>query len=154
MISLWNATLSWNGLKENICYRRFYTWGCQNVSKKVLLTSKSSKSFWRLRIRRRSVVCPPSNEKGLSGIWHCMTLVLDTRFYILIMTLYYKMWQMLLQNATELYHKIHQDFWQKKTPKKHNFITKCNICCEMRPLLQISTVQSSSRYKVCLCSVL
>ena len=69
---------------------------------------------------------------GLRNIQRTMSMLLDTRFHIwLIMTLYYKMRQILLQNATaillqnatEVYYKMRQVFYYK-----------------MRQLLQNSTV--------------
>ena len=43
---------------------------------------------------------PPSNGEGLRDIQYIMSMVLDTRFHIwFIMTVYYKMPKMLLQNA-------------------------------------------------------
>ena len=71
---------------------------------------------------RGSAVRPPPNGEGLRGIQHNMSMVLDTRFYIwFIMTLYYEMRQIslqdatatLLQNATEVYYKMHRVFYYK-----------------------------------------
>ena len=83
---------------------------------------QSSKLLWRLRLRRGSAVPPTSNGEGLRNIQHSMSIVLDMRFYIwFILTIYYKMrqvlWQnataILLQNVTEVYHKMHQVFYYK-----------------------------------------
>ena len=60
---------------------------------------------------------PPSNGEGLRDIHHSMSMVLDTRFYIIV-TLYCKMRQILLQNATavlsqsvtEVYYEMRQFF--------------------------------------------
>ena len=76
---------------------------------------------------------------GLRNIQRTMSMLLDTRFHIwLIMTLYYKMWQILLQNATaillqnatEVYYKMRQVFYYKMW----------QFCYKMRQLLQIATV--------------
>ena len=67
------------------------------------------------------------------------------------MTLYYKMRQILLQNATaillqnstEVYYKMRQVFYCKMRQLLQiaSFITKCDSCYKMRRLLQIATVQ-------------
>ena len=62
---------------------------------------ENSKPFWRLRLGRGSVGRPISNGEGFRGIQHSVSTVLNTRFHIwFIMRLYYKMRQILLQNAT------------------------------------------------------
>ena len=66
-----------------------------------------------------------------------MSMALDTSFHILfIMTLYYKMRQILLQNATAvlLQNAIVITNWD-------NFITKCDSHYTFRRLLQTATVQ-------------
>ena len=77
-------------------------------------------------------------------------MLLDTRFRILlIMALYYKMQQILLenvtaillQNVTEVYNKTRQIFYCKMD----SFITKCDIYYEMRLLLQIATIHSYNK---------
>ena len=69
--------------------------------------SENSKPFWRQRFGRRLVVCPPSNAKRLRDIQHSMSMVIDTRFHIwFIMTI-------LLQDATEVYYKMHQVLYYK-----------------------------------------
>ena len=78
--------------------------------------SENSKLFWRQRFGRRPVVCPPSNAKRLRDIQHSMSMVIHTRFHIwFIMTI-------LLQDATEVYYKMHQVLYYKMRQK---FITKC-----------------------------
>ena len=78
-----------------------------------------------------SVLGPPSNIEVLRDIQRNMSMLLDTRFHIwLIMTLYYKMRQILLQNATEVYYKMCQVFYYKM----RQFYYK------IRRLLQIATV--------------
>ena len=71
---------------------------------------------------------------------HSMGMVLSTGFHILFtMTLYYKMRQILLQNATaillqnatEVYYKMRQGFYYKMR----------QFYCKIRCLLQIPTVQ-------------
>ena len=75
-------------------------------------SSKNPKPFWRLRVGRGSAVHPPSNGEGLRDIWYNMSRILDTRFYIwFIMRLYYKMRQILLQNATEFSYKMRLVFY-------------------------------------------
>ena len=102
-------------------------------------SSENFKPFWRMRFGRRSVVRPPSNGEGFKNIQHIMSLILNTRFYIwFIMTVYYKMRQILLQNATatllqnttEGYYKLSQVFYYKM----RQFYYK------MRQLLQIATI--------------
>ena len=68
--------------------------------------SENSKPFWRQRFGRRLVL----------GAQHSMSMVIDTRFHIwFIMTI-------LLQDATEVYYKMHQVLYYKMRQK---FITKC-----------------------------
>ena len=83
---------------------------------------KNSKPFWKLHFGRGSAVRSPVNDEGLKSIQNSMSMVLDTRFHIsFIMTLYYKMRQILLQNttafllqnATEIYYKMCQIFYYK-----------------------------------------
>ena len=80
---------------------------------------------------------PPSNRKELRDIQHSMSIVLDMRFHIwFIMTLYYKMRQKLLQNATaillqnvtEVYYKIRRFLLQNATVllQKTQVITNCD----------------------------
>ena len=100
-------------------------------------SSQNSNLFWRLCFGRRPVAHPPSNGEGLRDIQHSMSMVLDTRFHIwFIMTLYYKMRQILLQNATaillqnatEVYYKMRQVFYYKMRQLLQNatFITNCD----------------------------
>ena len=66
-------------------------------------SSKNFTPFWRLRFGRGSLVRPPSNGEELRDIQHIMSMVLDTRFDIwLIMTVNYKMRQILVKNATAI----------------------------------------------------
>ena len=66
----------------------------------------------------------PSNGEGLRDIQHSMSIVLDRRFHIwFVMTVYYKMQQILLQNATGVHYKMREVF-----------------CYKMRQLLQIATI--------------
>ena len=63
-------------------------------------SSENSKPLWKLRFERGSIVRPLSNGDGLWDIQHSMSMVLDTGFHIwFVMTVYYKMRQILLQNA-------------------------------------------------------
>ena len=71
---------------------------------------------------RGSVVRPPANGERLQDIQHSISMVLDTVFHILfVMTVYYKIQQILLQNATdillqnatEVCYKMHQAFHYK-----------------------------------------
>ena len=78
-----------------------------------------------LRENQQGVKLPPPLHPprlGLRDIQRSMSMLLHTRFYIwLITTLYYKMQQMLLQNATatllqnatEVYYKMRQIFYYK-----------------------------------------
>ena len=89
---------------------------------------------------RGPVVSPPSDGEGLRDIQHSMRMVLDTRFHIwFIVTLYYKMRQILLENATtillenatEVYYKMRQTFYYKmrqllQTATVHGFIHQHN----------------------------
>ena len=65
------------------------------------------------------------------------------------MTVYYKMWQVLLQNLLQnatVYYKMLQDFLLQNATvitKYDDFITKCDSYNKMRRLLQIATVQSA-----------
>ena len=107
----------------------------------VLLTrpkSKSSKTCWRMCFGRGSAVHAHSSGKELRDIQHSTSMILDRRFYIwFIMTLYFKMREILLQNTTADYYKM-----------RHKFITKCvrffcckmpQFYCRMRQLLQNAT---------------
>ena len=103
---------------------------CKKKKKTVLITSIST--LMTAFQERGSVLRPPSNSEVLRNIQRNMSMLLDTRFHIwLIMTLYFKMRQILLQNATaillqnatEVYYKMRQVFYYK-----------------MRQLLQNSTV--------------
>ena len=85
-------------------------------------SSENSKPFWILRFGRGSVVRPPSNGERLRDIQYSMSMVVDTRFHTwFIMTVYYKMQKIilqnataiLLQNATEVYYKMRQVFYYK-----------------------------------------
>ena len=78
-------------------------------------SSKNVKPFWRLHSVKESVYTLP-----LMDIQHSISLVLTTRFHIwFIMTLYYKMRQILLQNATILL-------------QNPTLITKCNVYYKLR----------------------
>ena len=84
-------------------------------------SSENFKPFSRLHFGSGSVVRPPSNGEELTDIQHSMSVVLNTRFHIwFIVTVYYKMRQILLQNATDIITK-----WDSY------FIAKCD-----RSLLQ------------------
>ena len=90
---------------------------------------------------------------GLRDIQHNMSMVLDTRFHIwFIMTVYYKMRQILLQNAIAiLLHKCDRSLLQNAPgfllqnaaviAKCDDFITKCNSNYKIRRLLQTALVQ-------------
>ena len=79
------------------------------------LACKSSKPFGRLCLGRGSFEHHLSNSKGIRDIQDSMSTALDPGFHIsFIMALYYKMRQMLLQNAaaillqneTKVYYKM------------------------------------------------
>ena len=100
-------------------------------------SGQNSKPFWRLRVGKGSFVHPPSNGEGLRDIQHSISRILDQNFYIgLIMTLYYKTRQILLQiataillqNATKVYYKMRQVFYYKMRQLLQNakFITNCD----------------------------
>ena len=97
---------------------------------------------------------------GLRDIQHNMSMVLDTRFHIwFIMTVYYKMRQILLQNAIAiLLHKCDRSLLQNAPgfllqnatvllqnaaviAKCDDFITKCNSNYKIQRLLQTALVQ-------------
>ena len=70
------------------------------------------------------------NGQRLRSIQHSMSMVLDTRFHIwLIMAVYYKMRQILLQNARSI-------LLQNTT----GLYTKCDSYYKMRRLLQIACI--------------
>ena len=120
---------------------------CQNVSMEVLLTGPiiqvkipSHSGDW---IERGSVERPTSNGEGFRGIQYSMSMVLDTRFHIwFIMTLYYKMRQILLQNATgillqnptKIYYNMRQVFYYKmrRFYYKMRQFTKCDVYYKLR----------------------
>ena len=108
---------------------------CKKKKKTVLITSIST--LMTAFQERGSVLRPPSNSEVLRNIQRNMSMLLDTRFHIwLIMTLYYKMRQILLQNATaillqnatEVYYKMRQVFYYKMRQLLQNstFITNRN----------------------------
>ena len=118
-------------------------------------SSENSKPLWKLRCERGSVLHPPSNGKGLWDIEHSMSTVLDTGFNNwFIMTLYYKIWQMLLQNgttillqnATNVYFLLQNAIVllhnATVTTNDRNVIVKGDIYYKIRSLLQIATVQT------------
>ena len=118
-------------------------------------SSENSKPLWKLRCERGSVLHPPSNGKGLRDIEHSMSTVLDTGFNNwFIMTLYYKIWQMLLQNgttillqnATNVYFLLQNAIVllhnATVTTNDRNVIVKGDIYYKIRSLLQIATVQT------------
>ena len=104
----------------NLSLPKYFQGGFVN---RIQNSSKNLKPFWRLRFGTGSVVHPPSNGESLRDIHHpSMSMVLSMRFHIwFIMTVYYKMWQILLpnataillQNATEVYYKMRQVFYYK-----------------------------------------
>ena len=118
-------------------------------------SSENSKPLWKLRCERGSVLHPPSNGKGLRDIEHSMSTELDTGFNNwFIMTLYYKIWQMLLQNgttillqnATNVYFLLQNAIVllhnATVTTNDRNVIVKGDIYYKIRSLLQIATVQT------------
>ena len=117
-----------------------------NVSNKILRNSAKCQgySFYRFWvIKRKPTVCKSTPTQpprlGLRDIQRSMSLLLDTRFHIwLIMTLYYKMRQILLQNATVILLQIATEVYYKKPQvfcyKMRQFYYK------MRRLLQIAPV--------------
>ena len=118
-------------------------------------SSENPKPLWKLRCERGSVLHPPSNDKGLRDIEHSMSTVLDTGFNNwFIVTLYYKIWQMLLQNgttillqnATNVYFLLQNAIVllhnATVTTNDRNVIVKGDIYYKIRSLLQIATVQT------------
>ena len=113
-------------------------------------STKNCKPFWRLRLRRGSVERLPSNGEGFRDIHHSMSTVLNLGFHIwFIMTLYYKMRKILLQNATvillqnttEVYYKMRQVFYYKMRQllqiamillQNVTVITKCDVYYKLR----------------------
>ena len=119
-----------------------------NFVSMVQISGENSKPFWRLRLGRGSVEHPLSNGEEFRDIQHSMITALDPGFHIwFIMALYYKMRQILLQNATaillqnatEVYYKMRQRFFITKCD---SFMTKCDSSYKMPRLLQIEIVQS------------
>ena len=96
----------------------------QNVNNEVLLAWFK----FQAKIPSRSGVCvqrewqkytspspPLSKDEGLKNIEHSMSirnLIFGVNIWF-VLTVYYKMWQMLLQNATEVYYKMRQVFYHK-----------------------------------------
>ena len=120
-----------------------------NLSNKMLLNSPKRRAYsfsgsWVIKGKSTVGKVTPSPNLpilGLRDIQRSMSMLLDTRFHIwLITTLYYKILQILLrkattillQNATEQYYKMGQVFYYKMQ----------QFYYEMRHLLQIVTVQS------------
>ena len=125
------------------CFRGSFANKTQN-------SSKNSKPFWTLRLGRGSYEQLVSNSERFRDIQHSMSTVLDPGFHIwFIMALYYKMRQMLLQNATaillqnatEVYYKMCQVFYYKM----RQFYYK------MGQLLQIATnlLQNATVITIC-----
>ena len=145
---------------------------CQNVSNEVLLVwfkfqakppSRSGKCVqreWKIHTPSSS---PLSKNEGLGDIGHSMSignLILGVNSVTVsfIITVYYKMRQILsqyatailLQNATEVYYKIRQIFLLQNATvitNCDNFITKCSSYYNMPRLLQIATVHTISNKK-------
>ena len=123
-------------------------------------SSENSKPLWKLRFERGSVVQPPSNGKELRDTEHSTSTVLETGFNIwFIMTLYYKIWQMLLQNGTTILLQNATNVYfllQNATVLLHNAtvitndnhqrqifqIAKGDFYYKIWRLLQIATVQT------------
>ena len=120
-----------------------------NFSNKMLLNSPKRRAYsfsgsWVIKGKSTMGKVTPSPNLprlGLRDIQRSMSMLLDTRFHIwLITTLYYKILQILLgkattillQNATEQHYKMGQAFYYKMQ----------QFYYEMRHLLQIVTVQS------------
>ena len=105
---------------------------------------------------------PTSNGEGFRGIQHSKSMVLDTRFHIrFIMILYYKMRQILLQNATaillqnaiKVYYKMRQVFYYKMRQfyykmrqllQNATFITNCDSTL-INFILSIETLPSPGK---------
>ena len=109
--------LNWNFNKPQILHilnlsvsKKF--WG--SFLHKALKSRKKFKPLWRLCSGRETVIHHPSKNKGLRNIWRIMRMVIHTKRSFfgsqqwlqvniwLIMTLYHKMWQISLQNATAI----------------------------------------------------
>ena len=126
---------------------------------------------------------PPSKKEGLRDIKYSMTIVLDTNksnfgspewlwFHTwFIMTLYYKIGQILLQsltaillqNATKVYYKMSQVFYYKmrqfyyKLPQLlqnasnfETFYTKCVGTSTSKTVLDMHSSYSRSEIKICI----
>ena len=101
-------------------YFRFQTWVCYNVSNEFL---SAWFKFWAKILTHFGVL--------VHGEWHKYTrLFPPLRFYVwFAMTVYYKMRQILLQNATAVLLQDAPGFLsQNSTAIRNcdNFITKCN----------------------------
>ena len=101
-----------------------------NVSNKILLNSAKCQgySFYHFRVIKEKTIgdggkinSPEPPRLGLRDIQRSMSMSLDARFHIsLIRTLYYKMRQILLQNATavllqnvtEVYYNMRQFYYK------------------------------------------
>ena len=138
------------------CFRGSFANKTQN-------SSKNSKQFWTLRLGRGSYEQLVSNSERFRDIQHSMSTVLDPGFHIwFIMALYYKMRQMLSQNATTILLQNASGFLlqnasrfllQNATVLLQNgtvitncdeFITKCDSYYNMLRLLQTATVHTST----------
>ena len=112
-------------------------------------SSKNSKPFWKLSFGRGSVLRPSCNGEGLRNIQHSMSTVLDrTVFYKMRQILLQNATAVLLQNATEVYYKMRQVFYYKMRQFYYKMrqllqnatvflqnaivITKCDAYCKLR----------------------
>ena len=123
-----------NWIFLNHKYLRFKTWMCQNAFKEFLSAASKNQAQIQGHSEDYSQERRLKN-KGLENIALSMNKVLDAKIQIYIwvstvvkvyiwftMTLYYKMWQILLQNATftllqnatKVYYKMCQVFYYEK----------------------------------------
>ena len=120
----------------------------------VQISGENSKPFWSMlsgRMTEMPPLSPPlSKDEGLRDIGHIMSignLILGVNSVTVSYLIHY---DSLLQNSTEVYCKMRQDFYYKMRQfflqnatiitNYNNFITKCDSYYKVRRLLQIATV--------------
>ena len=104
------------------------------LAPRAVKSSKTCKSFWWLRSGRGAVIHLPFRNEELKRIGHNMRMLLDTKGSVFgsqqwlwfniwfILKLYYKIWQMLLQNLKSYI-----------ITKCDSFITKWESSYKIRP---------------------
>ena len=128
------------------------------------ISSKNSKRFWSFHLKRATEVNLPFKDEGQGTSYYTqgnLTLSVNTdfgnKFGWFIKILYYKMWQILLQNATsnlsrnatKVYYKMHQIVYHKMQQFYYKFR---QLLQNVLILLQNATVIRTCDvyYKMCL----